>query len=101
MPLLLSRVLSKTLFDIDREMHSHSRLGKARETFLLKKHFISGNPVTLEIQRPFVSPFCEIDCNIQQIELHSSAHYLFLFPLLSSHTRARGPQQRAGLSFVT
>ena len=57
MPLLLSRVLSKTLFDIDREMHSHSRLGKARETFLLKKHFVSGNPVTLEIQRPFVSPF--------------------------------------------
>ena len=39
MPLLLSRVLSKALFDIDREMHSHSRLGKARETFLLKKHF--------------------------------------------------------------
>ena len=57
MPLLLSRVLSKALFDIDREMHSHSRLGKARETFLLKKHFVSGNPVTLEIQRPFVSPF--------------------------------------------
>ena len=42
------------------------KLSKARESFLLKKHFVSGNPVTLKIQCLFVSTFREIDRSIEE-----------------------------------